>query len=442
MTSGPSTTRKDRVIAKIIGFLARAVYRRIDVHWAEPPPAGPTLSVANHFGGLADGIVVLDTFPRHPRIIARDIIWKIPVAGRLMSWIGALPVHKAEDHGDMSKNDQMFSSCYEGLRQGDQLHIFPEGVTRNEPSIAKVKTGAARIVLGARATGVEGIVILPVGIHYEDKAALRSRIVVQGGRSIDVDEFARELEVDGRRVDADDREAVDGLTECIDTELRRAAPDYADWGEARDLTEAAEITVRAELDSADLVVPIGLRDRLANALAEDPVQRRAEIRSAVAGYRADLDGLGLTDAEFTRQLTTGRFVVRLFGQLLLGLLLLPFAIVGAAINLIPYLVVKAVGLLRVAPSVLSTIKPVAAIVAFGITWGIGLWTAAGQWGISGFFAGIVLLPVYAAAVVFVLDRAVMMWRLFRRWRAAHKSRGLTAELAAHHDRVVEAVLAA
>ena len=72
-------------------------------------------------------------------------IWKVPVAGALMKWIGALPVHKAEDRGDTSANDQMFASCYEGLRQGDLLHIFPEGVTRNEPSIARVRTGAARI---------------------------------------------------------------------------------------------------------------------------------------------------------------------------------------------------------------------------------------------------------------------------------------------------------
>jgi len=442
VTSWTPATRRDRVIARIVGFLARAFYRRIDVHWTEPARSGPVLSVANHFGGLADAIVVLDTLPRHPRIIARDVIWKIPLVGILMNWVGALPVHKSEDRGAMSANDQMFSSCYEGLRQGDLLHIFPEGVTRNEPSIARVKTGAARIVLGARASGVGGITIQPLGIHYEDKAALRSRIVVQGGRTIDVDGFAAPLEVDGRVVTADDRDAVAALTALIDAELRRAAPDYEDWGEARDLTEAAEITVRAELESDDLVVPIALRDRLANVLAELPAPHRVEIRSAVADYRADLDGVGLTDAEFTRQLTAGRFALRLTGQILLGVLLLPFAVVGAGINLIPFLIVKAVGLLRVAPSVMSTIKPIVAMVAFGITWGIQLWRIGEEWGVGGVAAGVVLLPVYAAAVVFVFDRAVMMWRLFRRWRATHKSRGITDELAAHRAAVFEATVAA
>ena len=429
------------MIAKIVSFVARGVYRKIEVHWVEPPRLDtPTLSVSNHFGGLADAIVLLDTLPRRPRIIARDVIWNVPVVGRLMNWIGALPVHKADDGGGGSANDQMFSSCYEGLRGRDQLLIFPEGVTRNEPSIARVKTGAARIVLGARASGVSGIVIQPIGIHYEDKAALRSRVVVQGGAMIDVDEFAASREIGRRRVSADDRDAVDALTALIDTGLRRAAPDYEDWSEAHDLTEAAEITVRAKLESSDLVVPIGLRDRLANALAERPDASRSEIRTAVSEYRSDLDGVGLTDAELTRQLDVGAFLWRLVAQAIIGLLLIPFALLGVVINLIPFLIVKAVGFLRVAPSMLSTIKPAVAVVVFGITWAIEIWMAASRWGISGFASALILIPVYSASVLFVADRAVMMWRLFRRWRAAHKSRGLHDELAAHRAEVVEAVL--
>jgi 1-acyl-sn-glycerol-3-phosphate acyltransferase len=438
----PATTRKDRFITKLVSFLTRAVYRRIDVHWAtEPPATGPLLSVSNHFGGFADALVLLYVLPRRPGIIARDVIWKVPVVGGLMKWIGALPVHKPED-GAGSSNDQMFSSCYEGLREGGHLLIFPEGVTRNEPSIARVKTGAARIVLGARASGAEGIVIQPVGIHYEDKAALRSRLVVQGGRQIDVDALAAAMETGGREVNADDRDAVDELTEKINVELRRAAPDYEDWAEANDLTSAAEITVRSQLDGRDTIVPIGLRDRLANALAELPADQRQDIRHALAEYEADLDGVGLNDSSFTRQLGVGGFLLRLIVQLVIGLLLLPFAIIGAVINVIPYLIVKAVGLLRVAPSMLSTVKPVIAFLAFGITWGIEIWLVASRWGLSGLAAAIVLIPVYSAAVLVVADRVVTSWRLLRRWRASRRSRGLDEELVAHRDAVVEAVLAA
>ena len=67
-----------------------------------------------------------------------------------MNWIGAIPVHKPEDHNSPTSNDEMFASCYGALDDAGNILIFPEGVTRNEPSIATVKTGAARIAIGAR----------------------------------------------------------------------------------------------------------------------------------------------------------------------------------------------------------------------------------------------------------------------------------------------------
>ncbi|MEL7210194.1 MAG: 1-acyl-sn-glycerol-3-phosphate acyltransferase, partial [Actinomycetota bacterium] len=179
---GPGLSRKDRFIAKLVSFLTRAVYRDVEFYAPEPVPADvPQLTVSNHFGGLADGLLLLDVLPRRPGIVARDVIWRVPVAGRLMSWIGGIPVHKPEDRGSATSNDEMFASCYDALRAGGHILIFPEGVTRNEPSIAPVKTGAARIALGARASGVEDVHVLPVGIHYEDKAALRSRVFVNAG---------------------------------------------------------------------------------------------------------------------------------------------------------------------------------------------------------------------------------------------------------------------
>ena len=76
--------------------LARLVYRDIDVRRPESAIAeGPVLAVANHFGGLSDGVLLIDASPRMPRVIARDLIWKVPVAGQLATAIGMIPVHRA-----------------------------------------------------------------------------------------------------------------------------------------------------------------------------------------------------------------------------------------------------------------------------------------------------------------------------------------------------------
>jgi glycerol-3-phosphate O-acyltransferase/dihydroxyacetone phosphate acyltransferase len=414
--AGPQSSLKDRFIARLVGFLTRVLYREIDVHWTMPPPtAGPQLTVANHFGGVADAIVLFAVSPRRPGVIARSVIWEPPLVGRLMDWIGAIPVHKADDRdGAGSTNDQMFASCYAALRTGGHLLIFPEGVTRNEPSMAPVKTGAARIALGARAAGAQGLVIVPVGIHYEDKALLRSGIVVNGGRPIDLDETVASMPGTPSATGADDRRAVHELTGEIAEHLRAVAPDYTDWQEAHALASAAEITLRAQLDDPTEPVPIGLRDRLANALSDRSPERRAAITQAVHLYARDLEALGVTDADLHHRASGARLVFRLLLQLVAGLVLLPFAFVGAIVNAVPFLVLWIVGRRRMSASLAATVKPIAAIAAFGIAWGAVVWSVFGEWGFVGIAAAVVLLPVYLVATLFVAERLVLLWRALRR----------------------------
>lgn len=438
-----STSRKDRFITKLVSFLNRAVYQDVEVYWAAPvPPDAPQLTVSNHFGGFADALVLLNVMPRRPGIVARDVIWKIPLAGWLMNWIGGIPVHKPEDSGSSSRNDEMFSSCYDALRGDGHILIFPEGVTRNEPSIAPVKTGAARIALGARTSGVTGIQLLPVGIHYEDKAALRSRVSVNVGLPLDLDAAARDLESGGHSATANDRDAVRALTEEINVGLRRVAPDYENWAEAQALSKSAEITLRSQLNDPIGEVPFGLRDRLANTLADRPEASRSRIIHAVQEYQQDLDGAGYCDAELNSALKTGRFMRSLVSQIVVAVLLFPFALVGAAINFIPFLVVKAVGLLRVAPSVAASIKPVTAIAMFGIAWGAVIWQAISKYGWVAGVAAFILLPVYLTAAIAFLERVVRLWGAFRRWRASSGTGGIADDVRTRRATVVEAVLAA
>lgn len=433
-------SRKDHILEKVFAFLTRSLYREVDVYSPTPIPGGsPQLNVANHFGGVSDALLLLGVLPDRPGIVARDVIWKVPVVRNLMNWMGAIPVHKPEDHNSPTSNDEMFASCYDALDNAGNLLIFPEGVTRNEPSIAAVKTGAARIAIGARAQGVTGIKVVPLGIHYEDKAALRSRVFINIGVPLDLDDLVAE-HAPSAEVTASDRAAVDALTAAIDVALRRAAPDFQDWSEAGRLAAGAEVALRSQLDDPAGEVPFGLRDRLANTLADLPAEHRARICSSVADYRSDLESIGATDAMLHARLRTGGFLRALVLQVIIGVFLIPFVAVGAAVNAIPFLFVKAVGLLRVAPSMHSTIKPVVAALAFGIAWGVVIWRAVATFGWAAGGVAFVLLPVYLAAVVLFVERLTLMLRAYRRWRAPAEPQSLTAQIAARRTAVVESVL--
>ena len=436
-------SRKDRFLEKLFAFLTRSLYREVDVYSPVPLPSGePQLNVANHFGGVSDALLLLGVLPDRPGIVARDVIWKVPVIGRLMNWVGAIPVHKPEDHNSSTSNDEMFASCYDALGDKGNILIFPEGVTRNEPSIAPVKTGAARIAIGARAQGVAGIKIVPLGIHYEDKAALRSRVFINVGIPLDLDEMVAERAPAAAAVTASNRAAVDLLTDSIDVALRRAAPDFEDWNQAARLAKGAEIALRSQLGDPAGDVPFALRNRLANTLADLPDEHRSRICSAVDDYRGDLESIGATDATLHSRLRIGGFVRTLVWQVIVGCCLLPFVAVGVAVNALPFLAVKAVGRLDVAPSMQSTIKPVVATLAFGITWGLVIWRAIAAFGWWAGVVAFVLLPVYLAAVVLFVERLTLMLRAYRRWRAPTEPQALSEQITRRRAAVVEAVLGA
>ena len=191
-------TKKDRALRKVSAVLTRAIFRKVDVYRADETTSepGPLMSTSNHFGGFLDPLLMMYALPRRPRFLGTDDIWKVPVAKQIMNWLGAIPVHHADNKGPGS-NDQMFASCYDALADDEHLLIFPEGITRDEPSIGRVKTGTARIVLGARNQGASGISIIPIGIHYEDKAAFRSRASVVVSAPIDVDSQIGRYVADG-----------------------------------------------------------------------------------------------------------------------------------------------------------------------------------------------------------------------------------------------------
>ena len=430
---------RQRFLKRLASWIVRAVYRSVEVYRAPGSPTdGPVVGVANHFGGFADALLLIYASPRHPRFIARDVIWKVPLVGMLMRRIGAIPVHKPQDKGPAS-NDQMFASAYEALDYGDLLTIFPEGEVSEDPSILEVKTGAARIAVGARAAGTPGINIVPTGIHYADKATLRSRAFVNFGPPIDLDAEAEQLAGDAGTLDASDRQAVHRLTDRIERGLRDVAPDFADWKEAHALSHAAEVAIRSGQVNPGEEVAYSEKERLAGLMGRAGPDQRKVVAEAVHNYEAELDAVGLTDEQLFYRTNTSGFLGYLLGSLAVALLLLPFAIVGALLNVIPFLIVRALNFLPIQPGMAATLKPIAAVFLFGVTWGIQAWGAFQVWSVPGVAAVLLLMPVYLAAVIVLVERLTLLGRTVRSWRRVRNHRDLLEDLKGKRSAVVQAV---
>ncbi|MEO7570898.1 MAG: 1-acyl-sn-glycerol-3-phosphate acyltransferase, partial [Acidimicrobiales bacterium] len=141
-----------RLMAWVARFAASLLFRRLEVAGEDRYPRGrPVLLVANHFNGLVDPIVITAALGRTPRFIAKAALRRVPIGGRLLRGLGVVFVRRQTDAGGAVGNDDAFAECHAALARGDVVAIFPEGTTHDRPRIDPIKTGAARIALGARA---------------------------------------------------------------------------------------------------------------------------------------------------------------------------------------------------------------------------------------------------------------------------------------------------
>ena len=128
----------------------------------------------------------------------------------------------------------------------------------------------------------------------------------------------------------------------------------------------------------------------------------------------------MSDYQLAGGLSTPRLLGRVVGDALLALLLLPYAALGLAFGLVPYLLTRATRLLPAAPAVLATVMPVVALLVFLVEW-VSAATLIGSRG--GWERGVVaalLIPAFVGSTVLVSERALLLGRSMRRWAAARR----------------------
>ena len=316
-----------RALMSLARFCVRLYYRESRLGGAVPSE-GPVLLVANHPNGLVDPVVMGGVTERYVRFLGKAPLFDIPVLGRIIRGLEVLPVYRAQDGADLTQNKETFERVFAALGQNDLICLFPEGKSHNEPELQRLKTGAARMGLGAEAqAGFElGVQIVPVGLTYRAKRRFGSPVATWVGIPIDVRELRQEHE-------ADDREAVRILTERIAEGLRNVTLSLDRW---EDLPL---------LELAERIFPADDRDRLerlrafadgVHMLRTEGDERLDRLSERIAAFHLRLTRLGIPVADLRlryRPKSVLSFALRNLVLLAIGL---PLAIAGAVIWAIPY----------------------------------------------------------------------------------------------------------
>lgn len=191
----------------------------------------------NHVNALIDGVVLQASTDHNIRPLARSGLFKNPLMKPILEMMGAVPIYRrrivetqveTQDDTRNSSNQDSFSKCYELLAQNEILVIFPEGQSHSDPYVHELKTGVARMVLGAIETNGVTPLVLPVGLTFTRKRGRRTKVLVHYGEPIDLN-VSTELDkvVSGDLVD--DHQAVRLITDRVKEGLKSVTLNTNSW---------------------------------------------------------------------------------------------------------------------------------------------------------------------------------------------------------------------
>jgi len=353
----------------IFGIGISIFFKKIELYNSENlPEKSGLIFVSNHPNALIDPALLFIALPRKIAFLAKSTLFKMPIIGYLVRTVGALPLYRQQDKGeDVSKNQETFSVARELLKKGGAIAIFPEGVSHDKPQLQPLKTGAARIALGAVSSGKNpaslDLRIVPVGLYYTEKTTFRSEALLHFGESFPVTPV--ELDEQGHPP----RETVRELTEKIEKSLR-------------------EVTLNAESDAKIAVARIAeevftsvtpheenLAERLEflkKYVSDAPTEDDAKLERRLAEYNKNLDKLGIESeflalADFSKKFVLKHAFLRSWHLILLA----PFAIFGAILHFPVYQFGKFMAYSQTKKGfydMASTVKLLTGLVFIPLTW--------------------------------------------------------------------------
>ena len=189
------------------------------------PTDGGVVLAANHVSHADPFTFALFVYDqgRLPHFLAKSELFAIPVARRVLTATGQIPVHRWT--ADASR---AFAAAVAAVQAGGAVVVYPEGTLTRRPGLWPMagKTGAARIAL---ASGAPVVPVAQWGVHevlypYARRPSLRLRTPVhtRAGAPVDLDDLR------GRPLTPElTREATERIMTAITTLLEELRAEHA-----------------------------------------------------------------------------------------------------------------------------------------------------------------------------------------------------------------------
>jgi 1-acyl-sn-glycerol-3-phosphate acyltransferase len=424
-------------MAKLSRLLVHVFFRSVELQCEENlPNTGPVVLVANHVNGLIDGLLLMATLDRYPRFLGKSTLFKIVPLWPFLKFAGVIPIYRAIDGVSGDLNVSAFSTCHDILARNGVVALFPEGISHDESSLQPLKTGAARIALGAGFdNGINSVVTVAVGLTYETKSRFRSRALVRIAEPVNISRWSEEYQSDSQMT-------VRAVTDDVARQLAEVSPTYTSWDQAEKVNRIAEVVIRSPKGRlpSDVTMgdQVGAAERLAQIEQGDPGNARLQLLlGAFAVYERDLEFLGLSDSQVAAEYPPGRLRWVLVWSLFKVIVAIPFAAIGVIVHIVPFELIKQIAKKPANEGMKATAKLLGCFASFVIVYaalGVIVGGRYGPW------AGVIIAigsPLCGYVAVRLSERVRRIGGLLEGYRIVKSRRAALRTVSDHRSVVVD-----
>jgi glycerol-3-phosphate O-acyltransferase/dihydroxyacetone phosphate acyltransferase len=329
-------------------FALKVYFRKVHIQGTENlPNEGPFLIVANHPSSFLDPISIAVLVKQKISFLAGGFMFKNKIMASILTKFNIVPIYRAQDNpNDLSKNKEVFRGCYEKLSNNGIIMIFPEGTSENERRLRKIKTGAARIALGASKENDFNlnIKIVPVGLNYTKSSRFKSELFIQFGTPIESDNYINEYK-------KDEFSAAKSLTNDIEKSIKNLIIDI-DKEEYDVLVARVESLYKSKLiensiDENEPFPEIKISQRIYEAIKhfqKNDADLFHQIKAKIDDYFLNLKSMKISDRAIEKGGQLGNILQYFVKSILILILGFPLWLFGYINSYIPYRVPRFIAL--------------------------------------------------------------------------------------------------
>jgi glycerol-3-phosphate O-acyltransferase / dihydroxyacetone phosphate acyltransferase len=327
------------VLSLVIRVAIRIFFRKITIQGREHiPSGGAIIVVGNHPNTFMDPILAaLVMLPRQVYFLANGSIFKTRAARMVLNQFNTIPVYRKQDvtANRDEKNLKAFQKSFDFLGTGGILLIFPEGTSINERKLRPIRTGTARIALGAEQQHnfALPLTILPIGLNYSNPTRFREEVLINIGKPFDVKQYKEMYQQDNAA-------AVTQLTANIHQRLESLIV-VTDDREEDDLVRKIELIYKKQLaqDPAFIRDELNLTRNIVKAVNyfqdNNPMLVR-NVKEKIDNYFNTIREFKVSDYLIERSEKIG--AGKLMRYVLYFISGLPVYLAGLVFNYIPYII--------------------------------------------------------------------------------------------------------